>query len=56
MMMQCLYKDLRLAAHPTLYIFVFLGALVIVPPIHTVLYSFWLFVPIYYHDIRKRDQ
>ena len=30
-MMQCLYKDLRLAAHPTLYIFVFLGALVIVP-------------------------
>ncbi len=31
MMMQCLYKDLRLAAHPTLYIFVFLGALVIVP-------------------------
>ena len=30
-MMQCLYKDLRLAAHPTLYMFVLLGALVIVP-------------------------
>lgn len=30
-MMQCLYKDFRLAAHPTLYIFVLLGALVIVP-------------------------
>ena len=30
-MMQCLYKDLRLAAHPTLYIFVLLGALVTVP-------------------------
>ena len=30
-MIQCLYKDLRLAAHPTLYIFILLGALVIVP-------------------------
>ena len=30
-MMQCLYKDLRRAAHPTLYIFVLLGALVTVP-------------------------
>lgn len=29
--MQCLYKDLRLAAHPTLYMFILLGALVIVP-------------------------
>ena len=30
-MIQCLYKDLRLSAHPTLYIFILLGALVIVP-------------------------
>ena len=30
-MMRLLYKEFRLSAHPTLYIFIFMGALILIP-------------------------
>ena len=54
--MKLLYKEFALAAHPSLFIFTFLGCLVIVPAYpYSVIFYVWLSCAIYYVYVRKRE-
>ena len=53
--MKLLYKEFALAAHPSLFIFTFLGCLVIVPAYpYSVIFMFGC-LAIYYVYVRKRE-
>ena len=57
MMFNLLYKELRLAAHPNLFIFTLLGALVIVPAYpYGMVFLFGCLATIYYLYVRTRNQ